>query len=157
MTYSLPRAIRNCLFLACVFWASFTTFADSKTEELKVQARLIWGTNEEKSPNPSYKEVDSKLAAKLQKVLKWKNYFEVSQDSTAVLLNKAKRLKLSPKCEVEITNYGKSNIEAKLFGEGKFMVRKRQTISATESLVLGGDAKDGNAWIVVLTAPLPKN
>ncbi len=157
MTYSLPRAIRNWIFLSCFCWVSFAALADSKPEELKVQAQLIWGTNEGKSPNPSYKEVDPKLAAKLQKVLKWKNYFEVSHDSTAVLPNKAKRLKLSPKCEVEITNYGKSNIEAKLFGEGKFMVRKRQTISATESLVLGGDAKDGNAWIVVLTAPSPKN
>ena len=157
MIYSLPRSIRNWIILAGFCLAASPALADSKPEELKVHAQLIWGTNEDKAPDPSYKAVDPKLAKKLENVFKWKNYFQVKHESASVLLNKAKRVKLSSKCEVEITNYGKSNIEAKLFGEGKFMVRKRQTISAGETLLLGGDAKDGNAWFVVLTAPSPKN
>jgi multidrug efflux pump subunit AcrA (membrane-fusion protein) len=58
---------------------------------------------------------------------------------------------MSAKCEVEVENQGDSQVEVKLFGEGKMVVRKRQALKAGELLVLAGDDKDNNAWFVILT------
>src|SRR4030095_4348114 len=60
------------LFLFAIATASVSA------EELKLEAKLIWGTNDDKSPDPSHKPVDPGMAEKLKKVFKWKNYFIVT-------------------------------------------------------------------------------
>src|SRR5690242_12336102 len=50
--------------------------------ERKLEARLIWGTNDEKSPNASHKKLEGEMAKKLGEMpFKWKNYFEVNRQS----------------------------------------------------------------------------
>src|SRR6185295_5834332 len=52
------------------------TAAAAVAADRKMEARLIWGTNDEKSPDPKHKLLDGELAKKLRDMpLKWKNYF----------------------------------------------------------------------------------
>src|SRR5437867_2390029 len=126
MTATQPRVICFAVTLALLVYPLCVGFAGGKAEPLKVEAQLVWGTNDDQAPpGANYQEVEPKLRKKLLAVFKWKNYFEVERKALTVPLNKTQRVKLSSKCEVEVTNFGNSNIEAKLFGEGKFMVRKR--------------------------------
>jgi hypothetical protein len=118
--------------------------------ELNLQAQLIWGTDGDKPRDRSLKDVDASTKEKLKKVFKWKNYFEVDTQEFKVPLSSKKRIRMSAKCEVEVENQGDSQVEVKLFGEGKMVVRKRQALKAGELLVLAGDDKDNNAWFVIL-------
>jgi hypothetical protein len=120
----------------------------------KLEAQLIWGSNEEKSPDPSHKPVEAGVRKKLQNVFKWKHYFEVSRRTISVPDKKTSgKVRLSAKCEVEARNLGGLNMEVKLFGEGKYLISKRHTFAAGDSLVLAADDKEGTAWFVVFTLP----
>lgn len=121
------------------------------TGDLHVQAQLVWGTDGDKPPDPDVKRLDEATRKKLGSVFKWKNYFEVDRQNFKVTLSAKNRVRLSPKCEVEVQNLGGSQVEVKLFGEGKMVVKKRQVLKAGELLILAGDDKNQNAWFVIIT------
>jgi hypothetical protein len=130
-------------------------FAGKPDEELQLQAQLVWGTNEEKNPEQAFKDVEPRLRKNLQGVFKWNHYYEISRTNFSVALNKPKAIPISRKCKIEVKHYGQSNLDVKLYGEGKFVLRKKQTLTPAGRLVLAGDDKDGTAWFVVLTTPHP--
>lgn len=120
-----------------------------KAEDRKFQAQLIWGTDMEKPDDPELKKVNAELVERLQKVFKWKLYYEVKEVKFAVSEKGAKKVNLSKKCEIEVRDLGKPMIEAKLFGEGKLVKTIKQ--AAAQSLVIAGDDRNDTAWFVILT------
>lgn len=121
--------------------------------DFKMQAQLVWGTNEEKPDKPNLKKVDLRLGEKLGSVFKWKHYFEMNRNSFAIQANGSQTVKLSDGCSLEVKHLGESNFEVKLMGKGKPVVTKRQSIAKGETAVLAGDDKNDTAWFVVVTQP----
>ncbi len=132
--------------------ALFLLFVANPSEalatDLKVEARLVWGTNEDKSPN--HKPVDSALAKKLRKVFKWQNYFEVNRQTAAVPLNETAKIKMSSKCVLEVKNLGSSRVEVVLIGIGKAVSKNVQTLTPGEDVFMGGNDKNDSAWFVAI-------
>ena len=153
------------LFVVALFAA-----VPAVAEELKIEAVLIWGTNDDKSPDPNHKLVDAKTAEKLRKVFAWKNYFEVSRKTGTVPNRGTNSLTVSKHCTVEIAELEGPKVSVLLIGKGKPQNRTTKTLSREESFVLAGDVKDGSAWFVIIsqmdekaaavahekTAPAPK-
>ncbi len=120
--------------------------------EIRVQAVLVWGTDEAKPAGKSLKEVDAKLRDRLANVFKWKNYFEVNrQTATLPSLAKVQTLKLSDECSVEVKLLPENTAEVKLMGKGKALVTRRHSLAKPDALVLAGDDKNKTAWFVVLS------
>jgi hypothetical protein len=119
--------------------------------EMNFQVQLIWGTDGERPKDKPLQEVDPKLQDKLKAVFKWKNYFDVAEKTLSIPKDGSQKLKLSDKCEIQVQDLGGSRIEIRLFGEGKFVVKKVQAVAPGEVIVLAGDGKDKTAWFVVLT------
>jgi hypothetical protein len=118
---------------------------------LKVEAILIWGTNDSKSPNPRHKPVDEQLRKKLKELpLKWANYFEENRREMELPVGQAKREGLSDRCAIEVKNLGQSKVEVSLIGKGEPVVKRTQDLPRNETLVLGGNAPNATAWLVVL-------
>jgi hypothetical protein len=137
-------ALLALLFLPCL--------AQSRAgQDIKLEARLVWGTDNEKPNDPNLKQLDNSLKDKLKGIFKWKNYFEVNHYKLAISQEAPKTQIMSPKCSIEVQNLGDSLIEVKLFGEGKMVLKKRQPIKPGQPIVLAGDEKNNNAWFVVLT------
>jgi hypothetical protein len=152
-------SLRRCLspfialwlvVLASVLWAGPTRAAD-----LRLDVRLIWGTNERSSPDPTHKPIDTPLTRKLGKLLTWKYYFEVNRKEIAIPLNAAKTIKLSGECTIEVINLGESRVEVKLFRAGKFVSKTVETVPKGDWLVLAGDGANKTAWFVVLKTAEP--
>jgi hypothetical protein len=118
--------------------------------ETVFQVQLIWGTDGEKPKDKPLKEVEAKCQDKLKTVFKWKNYYQVNHQVVAIPKDGQQRLRLSGKCEIEVQDLGNSRIELRLFGEGKPVVKKAQTVMPGEMIVLAGDSKNDTAWFVVL-------
>jgi hypothetical protein len=119
--------------------------------EVKLEAYLIWGTDDAKSPDPAHKQVEADLKEKLKKLpLKWANYFEVNRKAVKLSETEAKRVTLSEKCDVEIKYTGKSSVEVSLFGKGEPVVKRTQMLAKGEALFLGGNAPNSTAWLVVI-------
>ena len=125
--------------------------ASVSAEELKLEAKLIWGTNDDKSPEPSHKPVDPAMAEKLRKVFKWKNYFVVTNQVKIVPSRGSNRFELSKQCAIEVTELEGPRVEVKLIGEGKEVNKTIKTISRGESITFGKDDKNDCAWFAIIT------
>lgn len=118
---------------------------------VKLQVQLLWGTNDDRSPDPKHKPVEPDVREKLKELpLKWSHYFEVNRSDFELPPSAAIRVPLSEKCEVEVRSMGGSKVEVVLYGKGKETLRRTQALPKGEMLLLGGNAPNATAWLVVL-------
>ena len=120
-------------------------------EQIKVEGRLIWGTNDEKFSDPTFKPVDAATNEKFRKIFQWKRYFEVNRKTTVVPSRGAGKLEMSKKCVIEITELEGPKVEVTLIGEGNPVNKTVKPLSRGESFTLAGDCKDGSAWFVLIS------
>ena len=145
------RASRTAGWL-CIALAIAALTPTARAAELKFQTQLVWGTDD---PNPppgkNYKPVEPAILNKLHELpLKWKNYFEVKQIDFQVTPAVTKKVPLSDKCELNVLSQSNSTVEVALFGKGKEVVRRTQSLPKGQILVLGGNAPNATAWLVIL-------
>lgn len=118
---------------------------------IRVEAHLVWGTNDKQSPDPSHKPVKPEVKkALLALPLKWDNYFEVNKLTFEVPAMGSQKVAMSKQCEIEIHDLGKSRIEVSHYGKGKQDLKRTQAFGKGESFVLGGNAPNSTSWFVVL-------
>jgi hypothetical protein len=126
--------------------------------EMTIEAVLVWGTNSEKPPGKNLKDLEFQLAHKLSKgPYKWKNYFEVNRKRIIVPANSSKHLPMSEHCELDLKNLGEDRLEVRLIGRGKPVSRNVESLPLGHTMVLSGDDKNDNAWLIVLRQMPPKN
>ena len=118
---------------------------------MKLEAQLLWGTDDAKSPNPKHRPVDPALSEKLKNIpLRWKNYFEVNRKLFEVPQRETRSVALSEACDVEVKNVDGSNIQVTHFGKGRKVGTRTQSMAKGELFILGGEAPGATAWLVVL-------
>ena len=123
--------------------------ASATAGPLGVDAKLVWGCNEEKTTDSSLKLLSPETVKQMGiGMFKWKHYFLVTNMSATIPEKGTGKLVLSPKCTVEVTN-GEETYNAKLIGEGKKLKELDQ--KKDKSLVLAGDDKNETAWFAIVT------
>ena len=143
-------SLRGTLFLSFLFMALLAFGQAAHANDLKLDLQLIWGTNDEKSPDPKHKPIDGELSKKMRNSpFKWKNYFEVNRKAIAVAPNATQETTMSPQCKVAVKNLGDGRIEVNLIGKGK-QVRKETHPLSSGLFLIGGDATNDTAWFVVV-------
>lgn len=120
-------------------------------KEIRVEAKLVWGTNDEKSPKKEHVPVDKMTAEKLRKVFKWKNYFVENKVVGTIPSRGSNQFKLSPQCTIEITELEGPKVEVKLVGNGKDVHRMVKDLNKGEWFVYSGDDKNECAWFAIIT------
>ena len=144
-----PGRIRRSL-VSLLFLALGAGVAQAK--ELKIESKLIWGTNDEKSPKKEHQPVDEVTAAKLRKVFKWKNFFVEKTVTGTVPSRGSNQFKLSDKCTVEIAELEGPKVEVKLIGKGQPVHKAMKEIRKGEWFVYtGDDDKHECSWFVIIT------
>ena len=147
--------------LACIPVAALAMAADDKAKPAaqapgapeEYEVRLIWANNEETSPDPTHKKLDTNLTAWLKKSFRWSSYYEVNKTVLAIPASQMKEAKLSDVCTVKVKNLGDSRLELELWGKGK---RVSKTIEKLDKwIILAGEDKNETAWFVVIRKPLP--
>ena len=125
--------------------------AGAGEKPMKFKAQLIWGTNDDSSPNPDHKPIDPKLAKKLEKMpIKWKNYFQVTEKEFTVAKNATTKLQMSTELSITVRHVDAENVEVELFGKGKSIGKVTKSLGTGKSLLTGGDAKNYTAWFVFI-------
>jgi len=119
--------------------------------ERTLEARLLWATDDEKSPDPSHKKVEDALAQKLKIMpLKYKNYFEVTRKIFTINDANYVKVEVSKQCYIEVKDKGENRVTVKLYGEGKLTKRVDSALPKGETVAIAGDDKNGTAWLVVV-------
>jgi hypothetical protein len=127
------------------------TGAHAFAGDMKLEAQLIWGTNDEKPSDPNLKPVAPEVERKLKKLpFKWKNYFEVTRKEFVVSKNGSDAVVLSKDCEITVRNPEGDTLEVTLVGKGKTVGKITQSLPKGELLVTGGNAENSTAWFVAL-------
>jgi len=126
--------------------------ARAQTAEMKFQAFLLWGTNEGKPPEGKpYKPIEAGIKEKLKDLpLKWTNWFEVNRVTFGAPLGLTKEVPISEKCHLKVKKLAGRELEVSLIGKGKEVVKRTQALPKGEVLVLGGNAPNATAWLVVM-------
>jgi hypothetical protein len=148
-----PYPISAAMWVWCSAAVAFLTCGELRAEAagLKLEAQLVWGTNDETSPDPKHKPVEVDVKQKLKELpLKWSNYFEVNRKGFEVAPASLTKVALSEKCGLEVKSLSGSKIEVTLFGKGKETLKRTQVLPKGEMLVLGGNAPNATAWLVVI-------
>lgn len=118
--------------------------------ELKLQAQLVWCTDDSKPPEgKNYKPVETSIQKKLPP-LKWKNYFEVNRTDFTLTPAAAKKVPISEKCSLNVLNQSNSTVEVSWIGKGKEVLKRTQSLSKGDILILGGNAPNATAYLVIL-------
>lgn len=135
--------------LALVMWLGLT--AAVAAEDLKLEATLVWGTNEQQSPDPKHKPVCKEVKAKLNTLpLRWQNYFEVKRQTVILTPTGTQRVTMSKDCQIVVKNLGKAGVEMEVIGKGEPVGRIKQQLPKGEVLVTGGNAANLTGWFIVL-------
>ena len=139
-----------CLSLVAIgFYA--TGAPGDHDQTLKLQAELIWGTNDKTSPDPKHKPVDADIEKKLKNLpLKWTHYFVVNHTNFTVTHLKSAKVTLSDRCAIGIKDLGGFTVEISHFGRGERVWTGKQSLPIGEVLLLGGDAPNSTSWIISL-------
>ena len=67
-----------------------------------------------------------------------------------MLQGAAQQVAVSEKCQLNVRRIVGHDVEVTLIGKGKEVVRRKQSLPKGEMLVLGGNAPNATAWLVVL-------
>lgn len=116
--------------------------------EVKFEAILVWGTNDDKSPDPNHKPVSEAMKKRL-KNFKWTHYFEVARKEFKVGKDE-KKVEMSKDCVVIIKSLGDDQFEVSLIGKGKVVGTIKQKLHKDKCVVTGGDASNSTGWFVVI-------
>lgn len=149
---SIKRAFRPCWFVSMLFVLTLTGVT-AHAGGLRFEAQLIWGTNDEKPPNPRLKEVGPEIRKKLAGLpLKWKKYFEVNQKQLTVPKGGDNQVSLSEKCEIVVKHIEVDQVEVSLISKKKneVVMKRTQPFPKGEILVLGGNAPNSTSWLATL-------
>jgi hypothetical protein len=119
--------------------------------DMKVKAVLIWGTNDETSPDANHKPASQKLADELGRIFKWKHYFIVNRAEKEIKDSASVKFEMSTKCRVDVKNLGNDSIEVHMFGDGKPIESGKHAFPPAHRLTLAGPVdKNSTAWFVLL-------
>jgi hypothetical protein len=117
----------------------------------KLETRLLWGTDDSKSPDPTHKPLEGALAKKIKSMpLKYKNYFEVKRLTFAINDKEYTKVEMSKQCYIEVKDKGENRVTVKLYGEGRMVKRVDSPLPKGETITIAGDDKNGTAWLVVV-------
>jgi hypothetical protein len=151
MRFKLLRATVLVGFsLAAAFLAG--ALPSTRAADMHFAATLVWGTDDAKPPEgKDYKPVNPEIRNKLKELpLKWTNWYEVNRTTFAVPPGPPKSVPISPKCQLDVKNLNGSELEVSLIGKGREVMKRKQALPKGDLLVLGGNAPNSTAWLVIL-------
>ena len=139
-------------WLACAVLGWAGAGLPARASEMKIQALLLWGTDDSKPPEgKAYQPVSADVRQKLKALpLKWTNWFEVNRKDFVVPQGTTKEVPMSAKCQVNVTCLAGAEVEVSLIGQGKKTLKRTQPLPKGEILFLGGNAPNSTSWLVGL-------
>ena len=126
------------------------TPAQSRAADMKLEAQLIWGTND-KSSDPKLKTVDADVAKKLESLpFKLKYYYVMNSKQFTVAKSDEHAETLSKESSIKVKNLGADKIEIQFFGKEKPLEKRTQQLPKGELFLYGGNAENSSAWFIAL-------
>jgi hypothetical protein len=136
---------------ALAFLLLLSVSARAADTDLKLEAQLIWGSNEAPAKDATNNLVGSRIEKKLKRLpFKWEHYYVVNTQVFTAPPGETKKVKMSGDCEIVVKNTGDERVELSLIGKGKPVGKITQSLRKGQTLVTGGNAENLTGWFIVL-------
>jgi hypothetical protein len=117
--------------------------------DLKLEAQLILGSNDEKPKDAGLKPVAKDIEKKLKHLpLKWEHYYVQAGKKFTVGAGGTKKVSLSKPCQVSVKNLGDNRVEMTLVDQDKTVGRVTQSLRKGQTLVTGAGAE--NSMVILM-------
>jgi hypothetical protein len=144
--FSLGRPVGVVFLFLCI-----AVSARAAQGDLKLEAQLIWGTNDSPTKDGTNLLVKPNLEKKLKRLpFKWERYYVMHTQSFSAAENQTAKVTMSTDCEIAVKNIGNSRVELSLVGKGKSVGKITQSLDKGQTLVTGGNADNLTGWFIVL-------
>lgn len=135
------------LFFAVVCGVPATVVAG----DMKLEAVLVWATNDPKPEDAKLKPVAADIAKKMSCLpFKYTNYFEVDRKQLQLKQGGTEKAQMSKDCKITVKSLPDSKVELTLIGQGQPVGKITQPMKKGKCLVTGGNAENATAWFVVI-------
>lgn len=125
-----------------------------RAADIRLEALLVWATNDGSSPKPEHKPISPELKKKFDSMpFKWKNYFEEKKVSFGITTNQYTKVEINKSCYFDVKDLNDSRIKVKLYGKDKEVIRHEKPLPSGETLIFAGDDKNDHsqsAWFIVI-------
>lgn len=116
--------------------------------DLKLEAQLILGSNDEKPKDSGLKPVSHDIEKKLKHLpLKWQHYYVQAGKKFSISVDGTKKITLSKSCQIFVKNLGGSKVEVTLLDQDKTIGKITQSLRKGQTLMTGAGSEN---TIVVL-------
>lgn len=123
-------------------------------EPIRLEALLVWATNDGSSPKPEHKPIVPELKKKFESMpFKWKNYFEEKRVAFSIVTNQYTKVEINGGCYFDVKDLGEQRVKVKLYGKDKEVIRHEKPLPPGETLIFAGDDKNDHsqsAWFIVI-------
>lgn len=150
MTLFDLRSLNGWLRLCAIVAGLAAGQGHSHAENARVELYLVWGTNAEKSSDPSHKPLPDDLGNELRKMCKWQNYFVINRTNVTLLKQEPRKTEMSKKCVIEMKLLEGQRLEVQLIGEGIKRDKVIKPLSKKKSITFAGQDKNDTAWFVII-------
>lgn len=141
---SFGRCLGLCLLVFA--WGGFT--ARTVAEDMKLQATLIWGTNDQCTNKAGLKPVSPAVAKKF-KDFKWSHYYEIARTNVTASAS-GSRVQMSKDCDLDIKLRDNGKLEVTLIGKGQTVGTIQKELRKGGCLATGGEAKNSTGWFILM-------
>ena len=142
---------RYGLGLAMLFAVVCGAPASALAGDLKLEAVLVWATNDPKPADSKLKPITEDIARKMNCIpLKYTNCFEVSRKQLQLKQRGTEKTQMSKDCKITVKSLSDGKVELTLIGQGQPVGKITQEIKKGKCLVTGGNAENSTAWFVVI-------
>lgn len=152
MLVNRSHFIRTLLATASLAWSGMPAWAaDGDQDKMDLRAILVWGTNDDAEKHPKLKSIPTSLQKRLSKVFKWKTYLEIRRKHATIRSEQECALAMSKECQVKVARVDENRVRLRLYGKGKLVVDREQSLKPGSTTVLAGDDKNDTAWFVIIS------
>ena len=128
--------------------------ARAEEKAVTYYVQLIRCSDQDRPPTPGSKRVGPKLIEKFQCVFRCKSYWEITQETVAVIPSRVARAHLGNGRDVEIDLTHPEKRRVSTFHNGRLIDRTVEPASENMTLI-GGDRDQASHWFIVVRRDKP--
>jgi hypothetical protein len=116
--------------------------------------QLVTGSESDIAPAPDAKLIGPKLRKKLERVFRWKNYWEIKRGEFKVEEGKPAKVDVSQQRRLEVSFVDGNGLEVRMFKDSR-LVRKTREKRGLSFMLMGGDDGKRQSWFIILRRDKP--
>lgn len=118
--------------------------------------QVVYGADSNVAPAENAIPIGPKLRKRLERVFRWKHYWEVKRGQFVVERAKTAKVDISERRRLEVSFVESAGLEIRIFKNGE-LVRKTREKQPLDFTLIGGDDGKRQSWFIIVRRDKPSS